>query len=339
MKIALSEKESRILVAFQLKANASIAELQSELGLPDHIIRRTLKRLIEQGVIAPRTLVNVHPLGFDKVGVFFSLGTGDTAQREAGLDFIGSLEAVVSLYELSGEYEYFAVLATRGAMALADTLSEIAENVESFEQSAISTRISLSLYQRTYLSDPAQDRSFVRYHMTGDGVKLLPDDIAIIEALDEHGVLSPAGVARLVRQPVSSVAYRIARLERHKVICGYLYHIRPMALGLSSHHILIACRNYGRQMQERLHDFCLREPNVAVLARCLGSWQFEMRVETADATELTALCSRIKREIGTDLIELKSHSIVRELRYMRSSFIRQGAAKLDAQLDELKVAL
>jgi|694.fasta_scaffold03844_6 DNA-binding Lrp family transcriptional regulator len=339
MKIALSEKEGRILVASQLRANASITELQEELGIPDYAIRRTIRRLIDQGVIAPRTLINVHPLGFDKAGVFFSLATGDPLKRQAGIDYIGSLESVVSLYELSGEHEYFAVLATRGAMALADALSDIAENVESFEQSAISTRISLSLYQRTYLSDPQQERGFVRYHMTGEGVRILPDDVAIIEALDAHGVLSPAGVARLVSQPVSSVAYRVARLERHKVICGYLYHVRPGALGLSSHHILIACRNYGRKMHDKLHEFCMREPNVAVLAKCLGSWQFEMRVETGDATELTALCSRIKRELGADLIELKSHSIVREMRYMRSSFIRQAVGATAEDGAALKVAL
>lgn len=339
MKIALSEKESRILVAFQLRANVSITELQGELGMSDHAIRRALKRLVENGVIAPRTLINVHPLGFDKAGVFFSLGTGEPAKRQAALHFIGSLESVVSLYELSGEHEYFAVLATRGAMALADTLSDIAENVESFEQRAISMRISLSLYQRTYLSEPGQERGFVRYHMTGESVKILPDDIAIIEALDEHGVLTPAGVARIVNQPVSSVAYRMARLERHKVICGYLYHVRPAALGLSSHHVLIACRNYGRKMQERLHAFCLREPNIAIFAHCLGSWQFELRVETGDATELTALCSRIKREVGPDLIELKTHSIVRELRYMRSLFVRKAAGGSKDEVADIKVAL
>ncbi len=321
MTITLSDKEAKVLVAAQLQANASSSTLQAAAGLPDHVVRRSLRRLIECNIAVPKALINVNPIGFDKTGVFFSLGSSEPTTRQQALDFLGQLPHVVSLYELCGEYEYFAVIASRGAMALAAILGEIAEAAPCFQQIAVSTRVSLSLYQRTYLADPLEPRTFVRYHHTDEEVQLAREDVAVLQGLDLHGVLTPAGLARAIGQPASSVAYRLARLERQRVVCGYLLHFRPETLGISTHHILVACRANGPKMAERLHQFCLGEPNVVVLAQCLGNWQYELRAETRDSNELAMLCVRLKRALGQDLVELKTHMLVQELRYMRSSFL------------------
>lgn len=317
MKRILSEKERRILVAAQLKANTSVTVLQRETGYPPHVIRHSIKRLLDAEILSPYTLINIAPLGFDKVAVFFSLSTNDQGVRRKAIDYLLGLRCVVSVSELVGDYEYFMSIACRGTTDLASILGQISETIGCFHQRAVSTRSALFLYQRRYLAELDTPREFVAYHMGGEQIDLGPEYLAILGAIDECGAPTPALLARKTGQPLSSVTYRVARLEQERIIAGYLYGVRVGNLGISMHDVLLSTRSSGPKIRERMHELCLNEPNVIGLAHCLGSWQFELRVEVRDSRELMAFCNRIKVGLGDEVMHLKTHTMVRELKYMK----------------------
>ena len=320
MKRILSEKERRVIVAAQLKANASISKLQEETGYPAHVVRHSLKRLVDGGILSPYTLINIAPLGFDKVAVFFSLSTTDVSVRNKSIDYVKSLRCVVSVSELVGDCEYFMSIACRSSSELAVILGQISEAVGCFRQHAICTRSALILYQRTYLAKLATSREYIAYHMGGQRLELGSEYLSVLAAVDACGTCAPATIARKTGQPISSVAYRLTRLEQERIIAGHLFGVRAGAFGVSMHDIMISTQSSGPRLGERMHSFCLNEPNVVGLACCLGSWQFELRVEVEDSRELMALCNRIKATFGDEVMSLRTHTMVRELKYMKLPF-------------------
>jgi DNA-binding Lrp family transcriptional regulator len=320
MNRTLCEKDRTVLVAAQLKANATTAALERDTGLLPHVIRHSLGRLLASGILTPYTLVNVSPLGFDKVAIFFSLSTNDLTLRKRALDFLLGLRCVVSVSELIGDYEYFMSVACRSVSELAATLGHISESLGFFRQHAISTRSALYLYQRTYLAQVRTPREFVAYNLNRNRIELGTECVALLTAIDDCGVPSPASLARRTGQPLSSVTYRLSRMEQSGVIVGYLFGVRVGELGITMHDILLSTRSSGLKMRDAMHRFCLGEPNLIGMAHCIGSWQFELRAEASSPQELVAICNRLKTGLGDELLHLSTHSIVRELKYMKLPF-------------------
>lgn len=317
MKRILSEKERRVIVAAQLKANASIAQLEKETGYPAHVVRHSLKRLVDREIVSPYTLINIAPLGFDKVAVFFSLSTTDPRVRKESIEYVMKLRCVVSVSELVGDYEYFMSIACRSTSELAEILGQISESVGCFHQHAISTRSTLVLFQRTYLAKLPTPREYVAYHMGGKRLEIGHEYLSVLAAVDECGTCAPATIARRTGQPISSVTYRLNKLEEEQVIAGHLFGVRVGSFGYSMHDIMLSTQSSGPRLAERMHAFCLNEPHVIGLACCLGSWQFELRVEVEDSRELMGICNRIKATFGDEVMNLKTHTMVRELKYMK----------------------
>lgn len=311
----LSEKERRILVAAQLKATSSIAALERETGYPSHVIRHSLKRLLQTEIVAPHALINIGLLGFDKVAVFFSLTTNDPGVRKKAIEYLLGLPCVVSVCELVGNSEYVMSIASHGTSDLAAILGQISETIGCFHQHTISSCSAFFLYQRTYLAQLDSPRGFLACHMDGKRLELGHESLEILAAIDEGGAPSPAALARRTGQPISSVAHRVGRLEEDGVVAGYVYRVHVRSLGISTHDILLSTRSSGARMRERMHSFCLGEPNIVGLTHCLGSWQFELRAEVSDPRELVEICNRIKAAFGDDVLRLTTHTIARELKH------------------------
>ena len=79
----LSEKESTILAATELRAQVPIEVLKKETGYREHIIRHALRRLKEREIIRPIPVINLHQIGYSVYNVFFSSAALSKAARQS----------------------------------------------------------------------------------------------------------------------------------------------------------------------------------------------------------------------------------------------------------------
>ena len=321
----VTDRERLVLEAMQLQANAPISVIQKRTGLRPHTIRYSLKRVLDNGIARSYTLINVYPLGFSKFGVFFSIASDDPTRRTMAIEQLIAMKSVVSILEIFGEYEYFISIAARGIQHLSSILDEISSRVgDIFLHKDFAARISLTLYQRTYLTGSSRRREFITYEMTGERCELSAEDLKIISRLDQGGVPSIEDIARHCKIPASTVNFRMKRLRKMKVVCGHLLALDPRSLGMAVVDVLVATKGIGGHKRQEIHDICLECPHIVGLARCIGAWDYEIRVEIENPHRIAEITNILKARLGSAITKMRTISVFRELKCMRAPVIAQA---------------
>ena len=101
----LNEKEAKILASVEWAADKQLSEIAKETGYQEHTVRYYLRRMEEAGVIERVPFMDLSSLGYQYVGIFFSIGLPPEKVPDA-LKSLTALPEVVWLAELGGDYQF-----------------------------------------------------------------------------------------------------------------------------------------------------------------------------------------------------------------------------------------
>lgn len=306
----LSPKDAAILAAAQLKADAPVPVLAKATGYREHTVRRCLEQLKEREIISMYPFVNIYPLGLEEYAVFFSMPAAKR-ERHAVLQSLNKSDRVSWVLQVGGDFQYGAAICCRSATevsAFFDTLCSKFGDV--FYEKSVAARICWVLFTRKYLSTkPAKTRPLYCGDI-GRQVSLDETDHCILAGLSSHRYSSFRELGQQLNLPSTTVHYRIKRLKEQKVLSGFAYGVDAAKIGMQPYRLLISMRQVSLKTKEKMFAFCEQQRNVVALIHCIGSWDYEVKVEVALPAELTGLIDELHDHFGTSLHSIKVLSVL-----------------------------
>ncbi len=286
MKHLLSEIDKQIFSSSQLAADYPLTQTARLLGLKEQTVRRSLTKLLDNGIIFVRPLINWSALGLERYYLYFSLSSkGESDTREV-LNFLENAPELSFLHATSGEYQYLASLLVpgpNGAMAFMKRLQNCFGYV--FEKKSLTNLQRSLFFGRGYLSDTKKIIDCIETKI-GMPIRNIDEiDRALLSHIFSNNFLSLAELSRTLKLPHSTVAYRLKRLRDDSVIAGFVYGLPKPLPNTCSTRIFIYPRG-SLQFAEKLEEFARSHPNVVAMNSMLGEWDFELAVETLGAEAL-----------------------------------------------------
>jgi Lrp/AsnC family transcriptional regulator for asnA, asnC and gidA len=302
----LSDKESTILAATELRAQTPIEVLKKETGYREHIIRHALRRLKEREVIRPIPVINLHQIGYSVYNVFFSSAALSKAARQALVKSLVTAPEVMWVGEFGGEYHYGVAFCAKRPAHVIEFLHGISrKHKDVFLEKAVSLTISSTLYPRRYLSSRKMNLEPINLKFTADPVEVDELDMRILSALSTHGELSHRQLAAKIPTPLSTLELRIKKLREKKVIVGDIYVVSPSKFDRQSYKLLIYTKGIEPELSKKMHTFCSQHPDIVYLFECFGVWGFEIGVEVHAQEEVSVVMQELYEVFGAAITNIK----------------------------------
>ncbi len=302
----LSTRDREVILKAQLRASEPLSRLRKGLNYKEHTVRYSIQRCLETNIIKPRVFVNLNRLGFNQYEVFFTLSS-DTRQSRNGL--IKSLIASnqISWFgQLGGDFQYGFNMAAENIGEVVSFFADLSEKFGTvFMEKAFAERVSLQYFGSKYLSPKTRPAGALSYASTTEKVEIDDVDHRILSALSRTGERSSRRIARELSVPQTTVDYRLRKLEEKGVIVGYYYNLQAQELGYQSFLLLAGMKSVSIRAINDFKAFCAKHPNVLLLIHSLGSWDFEVWIDTETAVQATAIVEEIYDAFGHELSWIK----------------------------------
>lgn len=286
----LSDKETTVLAAAELRAQASITTLKKDTGYQEHIIRHALRRLREKEVIRPIPVINIHRIGFSVYNIFFTTASQGKMARQATVKSFVAAPEVMWVGEFGGEFHYGIAFCARRPVDVVQFLQSISKkHRDVFQEKAVSLTVSNTLFPRKYLSPRKMNLQPVTITFTDSIVEVDDLDLRVLSSLSTHGDLSHRQLAGKLGIPLSTLELRVKKLREKQVIMGDIYVVSPSKFDRQSYKLLVYTKGIDPDVSKKMFAFCSNHPDIVYLFECVGVWAFEVGIEVSRAEDVSTV--------------------------------------------------
>jgi DNA-binding Lrp family transcriptional regulator len=142
-------------------------------------------------------------------------------------------------------------------------------------------------YGRKYLY-PSRKLPAFTYSADVKRRKVSDSERSILSSIQRNEDASFRQLATLSNTSLSTVARALEQLEHDGVLVSYTRRINVASLGVQSYKLVVHAADLGDSFFRRIEEFCAQHLSVVSLARCVGPWDFDIRIELS-ATENPAM--------------------------------------------------
>lgn len=323
----LTDKERRVLRLAEFDAEQTADALAQKLGMKSPTVSYALRKLQDQGLIQRRAFINSYALGYLEIAVYFSLL--DQTRREEVLSAILEYPEIGHLSVLLGDYTYLAVLLCKHIREVPEHFNRLfAGKGDLFADKLVAPRLAIYQFPRKYLVKSSAVENCVSIEDHGSVVELDQLDRRILEHIVKMGFAGVRELARGLAAPSSTVERRLQRLREQGVINGFYYAVDTNRLGFERYRVLVAMKGICATTRERLIAFCQQHPNCTGLVCSLGSWDFELVVETSSSQEVISLIEQLHATCGVRIAWTK---VLRQVSSYKCARLPYGRSLLERE--------
>jgi Lrp/AsnC family transcriptional regulator, leucine-responsive regulatory protein len=309
----LSDKESKILIAAENNANLPMSDLQRITGLRAHTIRYCLQRMQDRGIIRYYPLINVYPLGYTPYSIYFTLAPDVQNAKAKLLKLLMESSSVSWISEVGGKYQFCMDVLAREIHEVFSFIDSLSDKLGSiFLEKAVATQVALTIFRTKYLYQTPPPPAAITCQSTGNFIALDEVDQALLFGLINNEYTSMRDLGRQISIPPATMSDRLKKLNKSGVIVEFIYLTNPAAFGMQSYKLLVSAR--GSSGNRQLFNFCHKHPNIVVLIKCVGSWDYEISVEVENAQDITRITQDLCRELGSTVSHVETIPLFKELK-------------------------
>lgn len=306
-KATFSELERLVLGTVQLQADLSVEELSSVLETPAHRIRYCIQQLKRRSILLRRPMTDVHLLGFTQYSIFFKPHFQSRSARSALLRALIESDKTSDIFELGGDYQYGAVLTVRDIQEVAVFLAELARirGVEIVDKT-LSTRVSTTLFRRSYLGPPKLGPSHITYRRSERREVISAGDHKLLNAMHVYPELSRRELGRKLGIPHSTITARINDLLTRGVLLGWVYGIATQHFGMEAYRLVVQTKGFDLDQWRKLFTLGAKHPHILCLFQCIGAWDYEFEVEVEHRQQISDVAQEVYELLGNAVVSIKT---------------------------------
>lgn len=280
----LSPVQRKVLSAIQFNGHLSVPEITKILSSKESNVRYALATLRAKGIIYASPLIDLSLIGYSYHSLSFSVPPKNSEKMNKIREFLSSSPQVVSACETGGSFQFSVVYVANSPRGVDNFFDALEKKVgEVIREKQVATHIQLADYRSDYLYRDSFGERVFTWGASTNRIKLDEIDHQILSSTTDPDFISLAEISRRLKIPLSTIEYRLRKLENEKFIIGYRNLIRSEKLGAHRFWMTIVMRGSSASATERFFDYCHSNPFVRFASRTVGAWDFEMSFDAPHA--------------------------------------------------------
>ena len=273
-------------------------------GLKQHNVVYALQSLTDRGIIQPVGVIDPTPLGYQAFDVNFSVDLPDSAERQRFVTAVKGSDRVSGFFELAGEFEYSMKIWVKNIGEITQFFDKLGRRFgDIFLSRSISVEHSYYGYGRRFF-DKKPVQPLIERQPPDRKVEIDAIDHKILSRVAAIPLLPVSALGRELGLAASTVEYRIKRLERDRIILGYVYRLHLAPFGFHRVRVLLFSGSYAAAFHSAVLDFAKSNSSVFNLSHTIGVWDYELGIEVAGNEDLRNFIRQLQSALGGRLRKL-----------------------------------
>ncbi len=282
--LKIDKNDRQLLHQLQLDARQSISQMARHIGVGKELCLYRLRRLEQEGLIKGYyPIIDLSGLGYYQLRLQLKYGVVGENERKQLISFLKHQPIVSWLYDLGGHWDLvvlFAVKQLKDYEQFYDAFINQFGHLFQDKLLTIATRIHHFLRNQV---TGTNDRKAV---ITGEGksCELIEMDFAILKLLLKDARMPLQDIALHLPAPITTVKYRLHRMEQLGIIKGYRPQIDITLLGLENFKVQATLLN--PQQRKLAMEIVAQDTHTNYITESIGPFDLEFE---ADYTQISAL--------------------------------------------------
>jgi len=294
----LDSLDRKILLCLEEDGRQHAKAIARKVRSSGDVVEYRMRRMEKEGVIGRHmALVNFSELGYIGYGVFCCF-VGE--KRNDAIEHLKAHDRVYWLAEFGGRFDLaFAVMA-RDDFEFYSIFGKIREKLHgALGGWKVAIRMQLMQHPRSYLISRDRDKKAASpYFGKALGREKLDDaDFSVLKAISQDARLDTIAIAKKVKMPASTVAFRLKKLQERKIIQGFSPQVSCQKYGFQSYQLFLEVEDLDEEKRQKILNYAQGSSNVVFVIETLGEWNFEMIYEVKDQKEFQAKVAALRAVI------------------------------------------
>ena len=297
----LDIKDRKILTELDLNARASFQQIGRKARLSKETAIYRIKRLEKRGIIQRyTTLVNFSKLGYTGFAVFNRFEKVDENLKKEIIDYLAGIPELYWIALVGGKYDIVFAVMCKSVFQFNKLLYAILTRYgDHLVDNTIAIRTELRQHKRSYLSGEKPQKFTPPFFGKEPELEELDElDSEILSLLSNGARASVLDLANALRKPPTTVASRIKKMEKRKIIQGYSTYIKAQNYGMQSYRLLLYLENMGEKARNNLFEYVNDNPKMLLAIETVGPWNFEITLEVETHEELQEEISKLRNNFS-----------------------------------------
>ncbi len=301
----LDAKDKKILEALDRNSRQSNSQIGKSVRLSKEVVKYRIDKLIEEKVIVRfHTIINYFKLGISKHKLYLRLTNANQEKIDEIAKYFYSEKNTEWVAVTTGKWDLIVGFLVKNINEFDDELQKFFNKFSGFiQEKAVTSTLYLAHNEREFNSNNLSTlKNSIVYHTSKDVQEKIDEiDEKILRILANNARISIIDLARKIKTTPRIVQYRMKYLEKRKIILAYRVNVSSQFLGKIFAKAIIYINTTKREKLDSFIAYASSIQGALWPQRVLGSWDFELDLETSDYDSFQKIILDLKEKFP-DLI-------------------------------------
>ena len=314
--------DNDLIFLYSGNARAKLRDLSKTLKKSPQRLKYSIRTLEKEGILNnPHCIFDYSYFGILLFRVYFKGGYIGEKDKANILKQLSENPYVVSMYELSGEFDLAVEIGSPNPSRFNKELKKIASLIPTLNNYKILLNLVTRIYPKEYLiENPALLELLGDRIVGGDREveKFSENEMAIMKNLLINPKIRRAALAKQSGMNVKTAVLVMRKLQEKKVIKGFKYVLDTNKLGIYKFRLFLKLHNTSQERENQLIEYILKSREIVQTNKTVGDWDIEVDIESRDKIKIRSLIIQLREEFK-DLIE--TFNITEFYQYYKKSYL------------------
>jgi len=303
----MNSLDKDLLFLYSENARFKIKNLSTILKKSSQRLKYSIKVLESEGIISkPFCIFDYSYFGLILFRVYFKGGYISEKDKSQIIQKLSENPYVVSMYELSGEFDLAIEIAAPNPSKFNKELKKIAGLIPTLNNYKIILNLVTHIYPKVYLPKNLELVNQISQEIIIGGDRAIAsfdeNEMKIIQCILKNPKIRLINLGKESGLNSKTANTILKSLIQKRFIRGFKYIVDTNKLGIYKSRLFLKLHNVSPEREAQLMSFMLAAKEIVQSHKTVGDWDVEIDIESPDSKKIRYLTIQIREEFK-DLIE------------------------------------
>ncbi len=293
------KKDRNLIFLISEKSRMKIKDVSGLLRKSLQRIKYSMRVLEKEELIElPHCIFDYSYFGLLVFRIYFKGGYITEEDREQIIETLKKNSYIISIYELSGEYDLVIEMASPNPSRFNKEIKKVINELPTLNNFNVILNLVTHIYPRTYLlkNDPLMGYSEQEIIIGGDRevMSFSENELSVIQAFLETPKIRWSRLARKTGLNVKTAMKIYRSLHDRNVIRAFKYNVNCQKMGFFSFRLFLNLHNLSLAREKTLLRFMLARKEVVQVNKTVGDWDIEIDIESIDKSRIRQIMIELR---------------------------------------------
>lgn len=305
IEFKLDLRDKKILFELDKNSRISLSDLGKKLKTSKEVIHYRLKNLVDNKIILKfHTVPATYRFGLTAYKVYLRLADSSEGDLNKLLNYLTQNKDIFWIGVCKGRWDLIFGIWAKNLEDFMKAQDTVMHKFSKFiqEKELSISRENLQYNRRWMYEDKSSVVEF-NFGEKEEKITLNDKDNKILNMLVANSRISAVDIADSTRFSIDTVRYRIAQMEKDKIIRGYKCLLNPTKVGFVTCKALVFFKNITEERKNEFIEYCKNLKNSVNIVTTFASWDLEIMFETSSYEEYFKIMDEVKNKFN-DIVRL-----------------------------------